>query len=272
MLRSVAKSLLVPSKLEQSISRMPVRTGPEGWDPWGLNPEAAKIGLAVFKLLYDHYFRVIARGLENIPASGRVMVVANHSGQLPFDGALVSVAMATNPYGPRIPRPMVERFFPTVPFVSKWLMETGSVIGDPVNCIRMLQREDAVVVFPEGVRGAGKKFSDRYRLMRFGHGFLHIAIETNTPIVPVGIVGCEETMPAFWHVNWLARLLKVPYVPVTIPFPLPARVRLLFGEPLRFSSEDVTEEGVAPLVEQVKGAIRRLIQQGLAERKGIFRG
>ncbi|MEW5735399.1 MAG: lysophospholipid acyltransferase family protein [Thermodesulfobacteriota bacterium] len=264
------QKIFVTKEVEQILSQIPKEVGSYGYDPWGFKWESAKIGLGLLKFLYDNYFRVTARGLENIPPQGRVLVIPNHSGQLPFDGALVGIALATNPNGPRAPRAMIERFFPTVPFVGNLLNEVGAVIGDPVNCIRMLQREEAVIVFPEGVRGSGKLFKFRYQLQRFGHGFMHIAMEYNTPIVPVGVVGCEETMPSLANIAPLAKMLGLPYVPVTVPFPLPAKVILNFGKPMYFEGDIDSEEGVKKRVEEVKNAIRDLIAKGLEERKGVF--
>ncbi|MFP4477404.1 MAG: lysophospholipid acyltransferase family protein [Desulfatibacillaceae bacterium] len=267
---SVARKVFVSRKIEEILEQIPKEVGTFGNDPWGFDKESSKLGFALLKILYDNYFRVKAHGLENVPASGRVLVVANHSGQLPFDGTLIGVAMATNPMGPRAPRAMIERFFPTVPFIGNWLNEVGAVIGDPVNCIRMLEREEAVIVFPEGVRGSGKLYRKRYQLQRFGNGFMHIAMQYNTPIVPVGVVGCEETMPSLANIAPLARLLGLPYVPLAIPMPLPARVELNFGEPMHFSGDVNDEESVTRRVEQVKDVIRSLINKGLSERKGIF--
>jgi 1-acyl-sn-glycerol-3-phosphate acyltransferase len=165
---------------------------------------------------------------------------------------------------------MVERFFPKVPFVGDLLTRMGAAIGDPLNCARMLDSEEAVIVFPEGVRGSGKLFRQRYELQRFGSGFMHLAMEHRAPIVPVGVVGCEETMPSLANVAPLARLLGLPYVPVTTLIPLPARVSLHFGEPMAFDGEAHDEDEVVARVEQVKDELRALIGRGLAERKSVF--
>jgi len=269
--KSLLKKALVSREMEEIFDRVPKEAvGSYGYDPWGASLEGSKIGLAIFKRFYDNYFRVQAFGLENVPKTGRVLIIANHSGQLPLDGVMISIAVATNPNGPRAPRAMIERFFPTVPFVGNLLNEVGSVIGDPINCIRMLERDECVIVFPEGVRGSGKLYSKRYQLQRFGHGFMHLAMQTGAPIVPVGVVGCEETMPSIANIKPLANLLGLPYVPVTVPFPLPARVVLSFGEPLHFPREVISEEHVAENVERVKEKIRALIKHGLHQRKGPF--
>lgn len=265
----VLARLVIP-EIEQLVASIPTPVGSFGYDPWGYNEDRFKLGLGVAKLLYDKYFRVTAHGVENIPASGRVLIVGNHSGQLPMDGVLVGVAAATNPHGPRLVRAMIERFFPTVPWLGNIMNALGGVIGDPINCAKMLEMDEAVIVFPEGVRGSGKLYKKRYQLQRFGNGFLHLAINHRAPVVPVGIVGCEETMPAIANLAPIARLLGMPYLPI-VPslIPLPARVYMNFGEPMHFSPR-ATEAEVTLAVETVKAELRRLIELGLKERKSIF--
>jgi 1-acyl-sn-glycerol-3-phosphate acyltransferase len=160
------KELFVPPELDAQLDRIERATGSYAYDPWGYNLEAAKPLIGAFKLVYDHYFRVQAHGLERLPATGRMLIIANHSGQLPIDGLLIGIALLTSPHAPRAPRAMIERFFPKVPFVSDLLNRMGAVIGDPVNCARMLEHEEAVIVFPEGVRGSGKLYKQRYELQR----------------------------------------------------------------------------------------------------------
>jgi 1-acyl-sn-glycerol-3-phosphate acyltransferase len=265
----IAESLVTP-EIDQLVASIPKPVGSFGYDPWGYNEDRFKVTLGAAKLLYDKYFRVVAHGLENIPAQGRVLIVGNHSGQLPMDGVLVGVAAATNPHGPRLARAMIERFFPTVPWLGNYLNALGGVIGDPVNCARMLEMDEAVIVFPEGVRGSGKLYRKRYQLQRFGNGFMHLAINHGAPIVPVGIVGCEETMPAVANLAPIAKLLGIPYLPI-VPslLPLPARVILNFGEPLQFGP-CANEAEVTGRVEEVKARIRELIDLGLSQRKSIF--
>lgn len=261
---------LVTPEIEALVASIPKPLGSFGYDPWGYNEDTFKVGLGAARLLYDKYFRVTAHGLENIPAEGRVLIVGNHSGQLPMDGVLVGVAAATNPHGPRLARAMIERFFPTVPWLGNFLNALGGVIGDPVNCARMLEMDEAIIVFPEGVRGSGKLYRKRYQLQRFGNGFMHLAMTHRAPIVPVGIVGCEETMPAFANLAPVARLLGIPYLPI-VPslLPLPARVYLNFGKPMVFDPA-ASEHEVSEQVEAVKAELRRLIQLGLDERTSVY--
>lgn len=261
---------IVTPELEELFARIPKPVGSFGYDAWGYNENTAKLATGIIKWLYEHYFRVTAHGLENIPQSGRVLVVPNHSGQLPMDGVLIGYALATNPHGPRAARAMIERFFPTVPWLGNWLNSVGAVIGDPLNCTKMLDQEEVIIVFPEGVRGSGKLYKQRYQLQRFGNGFMHLALQHKTPIVPVGVVGCEETMPSLANIAPLARLLGLPYVPVGPLLPLPARVYLNFGEPMYFEGNAESEEEVTARVELVKERIRELIDRGLKERTQVY--
>ncbi len=269
-LRTFLKEKLVPADIDQHVDGIRKMTGSLGYDPWGFNRDALKIGMTFVQHLYHRYFRVDAKGVDQVPADGPVLIAANHSGQLPIDGVLIGYALATRDKDPRIPRAMIERFFPTVPWVGNILNQLGAVLGDPVNCAKMLANNEAVIVFPEGIRGSGKLYRDRYQLKRFGTGFMHLAMKYNAPVVPVGVVGCEETIPAFGNIKPVADWLGVPYVPVAAPVVLPAKVYLRFGEPMYFSNVDMTEEEMTERVDQVKRAISDLIDEGLSERKRIF--
>ena len=270
MLGSLLKSLFVTDDVEENLAKIEKEAGSYGFDAWGFNKEKAKLPYAVAKFFYDHYFRVKTNGLEHVPPSGRVLVIANHSGQLPIDGLLIGTAIANSPHGARAPRAMIERFFPTVPFLGTLLNEAGAVIGDPINCSNMLEREEAVIVFPEGIRGSGKPYDKRYQLQRFGNGFMHLCMAHKTPIVPVGVVGCEETMPSLGSIDLLAKMLGLPYLPIALPMVLPAKITLSFGEPMTFDTSFDHEEDITDRVELVKAKIRDLIEQGLSEREGIF--
>lgn len=265
----ILKRLVTP-EIEEQVAKMPKPVGSFGYDPWGYNENTVKLMLGLGKWMYDKYFRVTVHGLEHIPRKGRLLIVGNHSGQLPMDGILVGYALATNPAAPRAPRAMIERFFPTVPYLGNFLNATGAVIGDPLNCVKMLENEETIIVFPEGVRGSGKLYRQRYQLQRFGNGFMHLAMTQKTPIVPVGIVGCEETMPSLMNITPLARLLGIPYFPLAPLLPLPARVHLNFGEPMHFKGNVANEEEVTARVEEVKTRIRQLIERGLKERPSVF--
>jgi len=267
---NLIQELLKSDELEKYISLFPNNIGSSGYDPWGFNINGVRNSIGIAKLLYEKYFRVEAFGLENIPKEGRALIIANHSGQLPLDGLLTGYAMVSNPHAPRAPKAMVERFFPTVPFVGNWLGTLGAVIGDPVNCEKLLEKDEAVIVFPEGVRGSGKLFKQKYQLQRFGHGFMHLAMKHEAPIIPVGIVGCEESIISFANFKPLAKALGIPYAPLVVPFVFPTKVYIHFGKPLFFANDVHSEHEVKARVNIVKNEIKKLIDAGLSMRKSIF--
>jgi 1-acyl-sn-glycerol-3-phosphate acyltransferase len=264
------QSFLESDDFEKYIELFPHNISSSGYDPWGLNINGIKSTLGIAKYLYTKYFRVEAFGLENIPKDGRVLIIPNHSGQLPIDGMMTGYSMITNPYAPRVPKAMVERFFPTLPFVGNWLSSIGSIIGDPYNCAKLLDNDEAIIVFPEGVRGSGKLFKDRYKLQRFGNGFMHLAMKHNTPIIPVGIVGFEESIVSFANMKGLADLLKIPYAPLIIPALFPTKVYIHFGKPLYFENDIESEYEVKARVNIIKNEIKNLIDIGLSKRTSLF--
>jgi 1-acyl-sn-glycerol-3-phosphate acyltransferase len=174
--------------LEERLAKVPNRVNEFGFDPYGLSPEWLRGSLLPTALLYRHYFRCETFGAERVPP-GRVLVVANHAGQLPFDGMMLAMALLLEADPPRVVRAMGEYFIQRLPFLSVALARGGSMVGTPANCAHMLQNGECVMVFPEGARGMNKTFDQRYVLQGFGLGFMRLALETGTPIVPVGIVG-----------------------------------------------------------------------------------
>jgi 1-acyl-sn-glycerol-3-phosphate acyltransferase len=205
-----------------------------------------------------------------------VLVVANHSGQLPYDGLVIGASLLLDRSPPRFPRSMIERFVPTLPFVSYILSRWGQITGTPENCRRLLEDEECILVFPEGARGIAKPFSQRYQLAEFGNGFMRLALETGAPIVPCAVIGAEEQAPAV-NVKPLARLLGapafpvVPYPPFVPVVPLPVKYRLYFGEPMRFDGDpDDDDDVLGEKVRAVRNAIQSMIWSGLKEREHVF--
>lgn len=267
-----AASGIVDPEVERRLAEVPNRLNEYGYDAWGLKPADAKYFYSIAAWLYRRYFRVETIGIENVP-KGRVLLIANHGGQLPFDGLMLSTAMVLEAKPPRIVRGMVEKFFPQVPFFSVIIPRLGHVLGDPKNCVDLLRNDEAVMVFPEGARGSGKTWERRYRLEEFGNGFMRLALETGTPIVPVGIVGAEEQAPSFYDLKPLARLLRFPYFPIgpTLGLPLPTKYRIYFDEPLRFDGHhNAPDAEIRRKVEVVKESVARLLQLGLASRESVF--
>ncbi|OFX22656.1 MAG: glycerol acyltransferase [Anaeromyxobacter sp. RBG_16_69_14] len=245
-----------------------------GVDPYGLDLDYAVAAMAPFLWLYRKYFRVEVHGIEKVPAEGRALFIANHSGQLPFDAAMLGVALLVELDPPRYGRALVEKWVPTLPFVSSFYARLGQVVGTPENCRRLLAAEEALLVFPEGVRGLNKPFSERYKLQDFGHGFMRLALEAEAPIVPVGIVGAEEQAPAIANLPGLARLLAMPALPITptpLALPLPTRYHIHFGEPMCFTGSADDEDAVLEdKVSEVKRAMQKLLDDGVRARKHIF--
>jgi 1-acyl-sn-glycerol-3-phosphate acyltransferase len=267
-------------EIADRVKKVPTPLNDYGFDPYGLHPRTALRQMIPSTLLYRFYFRVRTRGVERVPR-GRVMLVANHAGQLPFDGAMLGVAMLLEAEPPRLMRAMGEYWIPRLPFMSVAAARSGALVGTPANCKALLEADECVAVFPEGVRGMNKLWSQRYRLQRFGTGFLRLALETHAPIVPVGIVGSEEQQPGFANWEGLGRLLGMPAFPITPTFPwlgplgllpLPVRYRIHFGTPLRFEGSPSDEDAVIDEhIGVVRRAIEALLREGLAERQGVFR-
>ncbi|MDC0714328.1 lysophospholipid acyltransferase family protein [Stigmatella sp. ncwal1] len=244
-----------------------------GVDPFGFNLDFSLAAVAPLLWLYRHYHRVETFGLENVPP-GRVLLVSNHSGQLPMDGAMIGVALMMEADPPRAIRSMVEKWVPTLPYISAFFARVGQIVGTPENCRRLLAAGEAILVFPEGMRGISKLWPQRYQLQDFGLGFMRLALETDTPIVPVAVIGAEEQAPALMDLKPLARLLGFPAFPITptgVPFPLPTKYRLYFGEPMHFTGRaDDEDSELDKKVRTVRAAIQAMIHQGLKERRSIF--
>jgi 1-acyl-sn-glycerol-3-phosphate acyltransferase len=266
-------------EIAERMRRIPTRLNSCGYDPWGFHPDTMRRALVVTTLFYRYYFRVQTFGVENLPP-GRVLVIGNHAGQVAIDGAMIGTAAFLEGHPPRILRGMGEYWLPTLPFVNEIMVRTGSVVGTPKNCVDLLHNEEAVIAFPEGVRGMNKLFSQRYQLQEFGLGFVRLALETKTPIVPVAVVGSEEQAPAIANLTWLARLLDMPAFPVTFTWPwlgplgmipFPTKYRMYFGKPMRFDGDPHDEDRVIKRhVDKVKAAIQAMIDRGLRERSGVF--
>ncbi|HEX4446045.1 MAG TPA: lysophospholipid acyltransferase family protein [Polyangiaceae bacterium] len=259
------------------MGRVPLSLGSSGVDPFGLDPEWMKYVILAIATMHRKYFRTEVHGIGNVP-SGRVLFIANHSGQLPIDGALIAAALFMDAEPPRLVRAMVEKWAVSLPFVSLFFARVGQVVGVPENATRLLAQGEALLVFPEGVRGISKTFDQRYKLTEFGLGFMRLAIETDTPIVPVAVVGGEEQYISVANMEGLARLLRAPAFPI-IPqiflpggqLPLPTKYRLWFGEPMRFSGDPDDDDGVIEeKVWLVKQTVQSMLNRALKERKHIF--
>jgi 1-acyl-sn-glycerol-3-phosphate acyltransferase len=264
---------MVGSELDEKVQAIRRTENEYGVDPFGFSLDYTLSAVAPFIWLYKHYFRVETFGIEKVPA-GRVLLVANHSGQLPMDAAMIGVAMLSDGQPPRAVRSMVEKWANSLPWVSTFFARVGQIVGTPENCRRLLDSGEAILVFPEGVKGIAKLWPQRYQLQEFGLGFMRLALETNTPIVPVAVVGAEEQAPSLMNVKTVAKVLGFPAFPITptgLPFPLPSKYRLYFGDPLFFTGRSDDEDSeLEKKVKVVKASIASMLERGLRERKHVF--
>jgi 1-acyl-sn-glycerol-3-phosphate acyltransferase len=270
---------VIDPDVRRAIDALPNRVNELGYDAWGFHPETAKRLYTFGKRVFWPYFRPEVHGAENIPP-GRVLIVPNHAGQLPFDGIVVALACLLRANPPRVVRAMVERIFPRLPYVNELLWRGGAVLGDPVNCKNLLEDDQAILVFPEGARGSGKTWWHRYKLVDFGRGFMRLALQTKTPIVPTAVIGGEESIVSISNFTPAAKLLGVPYIPIAPLLPLlgplaylpaPVKFRVWFGRPMRFEGRhDDEDAAIDAKVAVVKAEIQRMIDDGLARRTRLL--
>jgi 1-acyl-sn-glycerol-3-phosphate acyltransferase len=253
-------------------------------DEWGFDEELVDIVYPLLELMYRRWWRVAAVGVDNVPAHDRALLVANHAGVLPWDAAMMSVAILKEHPLPRHPRFMVLDWAFRLPWVSAFMRRIGGVVASPYNAIRLLEQGHLVMVFPEGSKGAGKPFSERYRLQRFGRGgFVELALRTGAPIVPVAVVGSEEIYPKLGESRLLARLTGAPYIPLTPTFPwlgvaggipLPSKWRIEFCAPIDLShyGPEAAEDRalVFELSEHVRETIQAKVLENLVARGSAF--
>jgi 1-acyl-sn-glycerol-3-phosphate acyltransferase len=260
-------------------------TGEYEVDDFGFDPDLSDHVLAApFRPLYNKWFRVEMRGLENVPDDGCALVVGNHSGTLPLDAVMTSLGLLDHHPAHRHLRLLAADLVFATPFLAPLARKAGNTLACNEDAERLLNAGELVGVFPEGFKGIGKPFSERYKLQRFGRGgFVSAALRTGAPIVPVSIVGAEEIYPMIGNVKSLARVLGFPYLPVTPLFPalgplglvpLPSKWIIEFGEPF-----DTAHLGPAAaddpmlvfdLTDQVRETIQQNLYQLLMSRRSVF--
>lgn len=269
-------SAILGADFERRVALLRQRYETEGEDPFGVDPETTCRAVVLLGLLYRRYFRTEVFGIENIP-SGRALLVGNHSGQIPLDAIILCLAVFLELDPPRLLRSMVERWMQTLPFIAPMIARLGQVVGLPENCLHLLEREELILVFPEGVRGISKPYTRRYQLESFGLGFMRLAVMSKTPVVPVAVIGAEEQYVSMGNVDWAAKALRMPAMPLLpqllLPggmFPLPTKYRLHFGEALHFEGDPDDDKTIASHVWLVRQTVQSLIQRGLEQRKNVF--
>ena len=259
-------------------------TGQYDVDEFGFDSELNdNVFQPLLEPLYRDWFRVEVSGAKNVPLDGAGLVVANHSGTLPLDALMLTHAVHTEPQLRRNLRLLGADLVFRVPFMSEIARKSGATLACAPDAERLLRNGELVGVFPEGFKGIGKNYRDRYKLQRFGRGgFVSAALATGTPIVPVAIVGAEETYPLMGNIKPLARLLGIPYFPVTPTFPwlgplglipLPSKWLIEFCPPI--DTEHLQGDADDPIVvfnlaDQVRETIQQTVHELLARRPEPF--
>lgn len=291
VLRTVAAaSGLGAEEVEQTVARtlafMRRRlTGDYSVDAFGLDPDYIEnIFMPIMRVLYRQWFRVEVRGIENIPAEGSALIVANHSGTIALDSHMVQVAIHDEHPAQRHLRLLGADLVFKTPIMGSLARKQGATLAANPDAERLLSGGEIVGVFPEGFKGVGKPFSERYKLQRFGRGgFVSAAIRTGAPIIPCSIIGAEETYPLLGDIKVLARLFGAPYFPVTPTWPwlgplglvpLPSKWIMEFGEPVdtaRYGSAGADDPMlVFDLTDQVRETIQQTLYSLLMQRRSVF--
>jgi 1-acyl-sn-glycerol-3-phosphate acyltransferase len=283
-LLQTARELLSPEYYVRQWGRVALRDRSEDVDDFGLDKAYEQRMRPLLEALHRRWFRVTTRDIENVPSEGRALLVGNHAGALPWDGLMLKTTLQLEHPAHRRLRWLSEDFVAHTPFLGALTTRLGAVRACPENGERLLNDDKLVAVFPEGEKGVGKPWSQRYEIQRFGRGgFIKLALRTRTPIVPVAVVGSEETHPMLFRSDRWARWLGVPFMPVTPTFPwlgplglvpLPSRWVIRFGKPIDLSSEPASAAQdsvrVQHLAEEVRSAVQALVKQALRERTNAF--
>lgn len=260
-------------------------TGEYEVDDFGYDAELTDaVLMSLVRPIYERYFRVEVRGVENIPADGGALIVANHSGTLPWDGLMLQVAVHDHHPADRQLRLLAADLVFMLPVVNELARKAGHTLACAEDAERLLERGEVVGVMPEGFKGIGKPFSERYKLQRFGRGgFVSTALKARAPIVPCSIVGAEEIYPMIGNSRTLARLLGFPYFPITPTFPLlgplgavplPTKWTIQFGEPIPtdgYPAEAADDPMLMfNLTDQVRETIQHTLYKLLVQRRSVF--
>lgn len=243
-----------------------------------LSPGALRLAMPPFLALYRGWFRVESEGHEHLPASGPALLVANHAGLLPFDGAMLVLDVLLKSQPPRLPRAVFDRFVERLAPVRRLFEAAGAVRASRDQLAALLRARHLALVFPEGIEGIVKPLSQRYRLQRFHTGFVRQALQQRVPIVPVVIAGSDDQAPLLYDVKPIARALGLPVAPITPTFPwlgplgllpLPVRYRIVYGEPIDISDHGDHEAAADDaLVGELAQDVRRRMQRLLDSHRG----
>jgi len=265
-------SFPVDSEVRERLEQLEIPFNADGIDPFGVSKAYLGPSFTLLKFFFRRYFSVHTLGIEHVPQHGRCMLVGNHSGGIALDAAMVSASQFFEMNPPRLAHGMAERFLGKIPFASQLTHRCGHLTGLPEHAERLLAQDRLLMVFPEGARGTAKLFKERYSLVHFGTGFVRLAMKMKTPIVPFAFLGGGEAIPTIANAVSLGKLLGVPYIPVTpwvVALPIPARLDIIYSEPMTFEGTGFEEDDVVlAYVDRVKKRIADLIETGRRLRRG----
>lgn len=253
-------------------------------DSWGLDWEFLEAVRPFLDFMYKYYWRVETTGIENIPDYESALLISNHSGQFPWDGAMIMAAALNVHPAQRLVRFLYSDWYPTIPFISAFLVKMGHVVGTVDNATRLLDEGEVVGIFPEDFSSLSKSFKNRYRLGRFHHAeYVKLALENHRSIIPVSVVGAEESYISLGNSAMLASLFGVPYFPISMRFPwfgvlgivpLPSKWYIDFGPPLELTDLDdestLNPVQVSIVVDRVREIIQEMVNRRLAQRGSIY--
>jgi 1-acyl-sn-glycerol-3-phosphate acyltransferase len=255
-------------------------------DEFGYDKELTDRLLPFFDFMFTAYWRCDFEGVGNVPDRGRALLVANHSGVIPWDASMLVTGFRHHHPAQRHLRCLMLDLFATMPFFGTFSTRMGQIRACPENGYQLLERDHFVGVFPEGLKGIGKLYKDRYQLQRFGRGgYVRLAMRAGAPIIPASVVGGEEIYPLFYRADWLARLFDFPYFPITLTFPwlgllgalpLPSKWVIQVGEPIdvsHFSPAEIDDDLlINEISDQIKEKLQQMLYSGLKKRRSVFLG
>ena len=284
--RTRASTEIVPLRIPAETPGEPEDPRLSDVDEWGRSEHMRALARQVYEPLYSKWFRVEWEGLEKIPLEGGALLVANHAGAIPSDAPVIMHGIEKE-----LGRPvygMADYFFRRAPVLGTMWSRVGGVSANPDNAYRLLHdQQHLALVFPEGVKGPSKSYTDRYQLRRFGRGgFVEIAMRAGVPVIPIAVVGSEETMPVILRLPRLARAIGVPYLPITANFlllgpagtllPFPAKFRLRVLDPVRFDvppdQERYSKSRVMDEAERIRSDLQETLYDMLRERRSVWFG
>ncbi len=256
------------------VRQAPFHDAGRGYDEFGLHPPSLARAVEAGRRIYDTYFRVDSQGASSIPPRGPTILISNHAGVLPIDAAMLCLDVLRNTEPPRIPRAVSDHFVPRLPIVSTLFARLGVVSGTRTNVRHLLERGELIALWPEGVSGPAKSFRDRYQIQAWRVGFAELAIRHRAHVVPVAVIGAEESWPLLGKIRGL-HAFGAPYLPIpATPAPLPVHVHIRYGAPIDFgrAPSDASDPRVVTEAAGVaRDALEQLVAHALRERRGVFR-